>query len=77
MGQPQIVHPEIELLTSENGLAPGWEPVYPSTEKLKAKGLNGRSIGKLTANLLQQLRASDITENLPESLLKTKKFGDK
>jgi ATP-dependent DNA helicase RecG len=74
MGQPQIVHPEIELLTSENGLAPGWEPVYPSTEKLKAKGLNGRSIGKLTANLLQQLRASDITENLPDSLLKTKKF---
>ena len=74
MGQPQIVHPEIELLTSENGLVPGWEPVYPSTEKLKAKGLNGRSIGKLTANLLQQLRASDITENLPDSLLKTKKF---
>jgi len=74
MGQPQIVHPEIELLSSENGLAPGWEPVYPSTEKLKAKGLNGRSIGKLTANLLQQLRPSDIIENLPDSLLQRKKF---
>ena len=74
MGQPQIVHPEIELLTSENGLAPGWEPVYPSTEKLKAKGLNGRSIGKLTANLLQQLGPSDIQENLPVSLLQSKSF---
>ena len=74
MGQPQIVHPEIELLTSENGLAPGWEPVYPSTEKLKAKGLNGRSIGKLTGILLQQLKPSDIPENLPETVIKTKKF---
>jgi ATP-dependent DNA helicase RecG len=74
MGQPQIVHPEIDLLTAENGLAPGWEPVYPSTEKLKAKGLNGRSIGKLTANLLQQIRPSDIPENLPVSLLQNNKF---
>lgn len=74
MGQPQMVHPEIDLLTSENGLAPGWEPVYPSTEKLKAKGLNGRSIGKLTAVLIQQLQPADIPENLPASLIQEQLF---
>ncbi|MFN9710347.1 MAG: OB-fold nucleic acid binding domain-containing protein, partial [Bacteroidota bacterium] len=74
MGQPQIVHPEIDVLTLETGLAPGWEPVYPSTEKLTAKGLNGRALGKLTAALLQQVRPADLPENLPEYILIQKKF---
>lgn len=70
MGQPQIVHPEIDLLTAETGLSPGLEPVYPSTEKLKAKGLNGRAIGKLTAALLPQLQPKDLPENLPARWLR-------
>ena len=74
MGQPQMVHPEIDLLTAETGLSPGWEPVYPSTEKLKAKGLNGRAIGKLTAALLQQLQSRDLPENLPARWLKELSF---
>ncbi len=69
MGQPQIVHPETDLLSSETAQAPGWEPVYSSTEKLKAKGLNGRALGKLTAILLQQLKPVDLPENLPAFLL--------
>ena len=74
MGQAQIVHPEIEPLTLETGLAPGWEPVYPSTEKLKAKGLSGRALGKLTALLLQQVKPADLPENLPADALHIKQF---
>ncbi|MFN5333735.1 MAG: ATP-dependent DNA helicase RecG [Bacteroidota bacterium] len=74
MGQPQIVHPEMELLSLETRQPPGWEPIYSSTEKLKAKGLNGKAIGKLTALLFQQLQPRDIPENLPVFILKEKQF---
>ncbi|MGZ5134981.1 MAG: ATP-dependent DNA helicase RecG, partial [Flavitalea sp.] len=46
------------------------EPVYPCTEKLKARGLGGRQIGKLTHTLLALLREKDIQENIPERILK-------
>ncbi len=48
-GKPQITHPEIELWSP--AMADGkffLEPIYPATEKLKAKGLSGKQIGKLT-----------------------------
>lgn len=71
MNKPQIVHPELEVTQPK---APGaknqLEPVYPTTEKLKAKGLNGRQIGKITENLLVLLSPKDMPENLPEFLLK-------
>ncbi|HMC99094.1 MAG TPA: ATP-dependent DNA helicase RecG, partial [Ferruginibacter sp.] len=50
------------------------EPVYSSTEKLKAKGLNGRAMGKLTYSLLQLINEKDIPENLPPSVIKQYKF---
>ena len=65
-GKPQITHPEIELWSPE--MAEGknlLQPVYPTTEKLKAKGLNGKQIGKLTATLLEMISAKEIQENLP------------
>ncbi|HXL59023.1 MAG TPA: OB-fold nucleic acid binding domain-containing protein, partial [Chitinophagaceae bacterium] len=65
-GKPQITHPEIESLTEGTGEGKNYlEPVYPTTEKLKAKSLNGRQIGKLTAALLPQLSEKDIPENIP------------
>jgi ATP-dependent DNA helicase RecG len=71
MGKPQITHPEIELLSNENADGkPALEPIYPTTEKLKARGLNGRTISKLTAVLLPQIHEKDIPENLPEAILK-------
>ena len=49
MGKPQIVHPELELLKPQSkGAKNVLEPVYPATEKLKARSLNGRQIWKLT-----------------------------
>ena len=44
------------------------QPVYPSTEKLKARSLGGRQIAKLTRQLLSQLREKDIPEFIPEEI---------
>ena len=75
IGKPQISHPEIENFTEQKpGTKFYLEPVYPSTEKLKAKGLNGRAIGKLTYALLQLITEKDLPENLPESIISQYKF---
>ncbi|MEJ7679954.1 MAG: ATP-dependent DNA helicase RecG [Segetibacter sp.] len=69
-GKLQITHPEIELWSPEMGEGKNFlEPVYPTTEKLKAKGLNGRQIAKLTAVLMEMISPKEIQENLPESVI--------
>ncbi|MBU3713768.1 MAG: ATP-dependent DNA helicase RecG, partial [Ferruginibacter sp.] len=45
------------------------EPVYPSTEKLKSKGLNGKAIGKLTQELFKKISETDLPENLPVDII--------
>lgn len=70
-GKAQITHPEIEPW--DPSLAEGksfLEPIYPTTEKLKAKGLNGKQIGKLTLALMGMISQKDIPENLPNAILK-------
>ena len=75
MNHPQIAHPEIENFTAQKADGKNYlEPVYPSTEKLKTKGLNGRAMGKLTYGLLQLLSEKDLPENLPEPIIKQYKF---
>jgi ATP-dependent DNA helicase RecG len=70
MSKPQITHPEIDVLTPDNAEGKNvLEPIYPTTEKLKAKGLNGRTIGKLTAALLPQVHEKDIPEILPDAVV--------
>ena len=65
-GSPQLTHPEIEVLQGQGAARPEWlEPVYPTTEKLKVRGLGGRQLGKLTQTLLNMLKESDLPENLP------------
>ena len=71
MGKPQIVHPELEPVKSQSTAIRNFlEPIYPTTEKLKTKGLNGRQIGKLTKDLFALLSEKDLPENLPDSVLK-------
>ena len=71
MNKPQIVHPELELaknlgtIKSKNTL----EPVYSTTEKLKARGLGGRQIGKLTEALFGALPAAEVPEILPNNII--------
>ena len=75
MNKAQIVHPEIEIFTPEkSGGKKFLEPIYPSTEKLKARGLTGRAVGKLTFSLLQLLSQKDFPENLPESVVVQYRF---
>jgi len=69
-GLPQITHPEIELLTQEKREGKGFlEPIYPTTEKLKAKGLGGRQLAKLTQALFSVIRPNDLPENIPAAIL--------
>ncbi|AYD46669.1 ATP-dependent DNA helicase RecG [Arachidicoccus soli] len=68
----QMSHPEMEIAADINveGM-PFLEPIYPTTEKLKTRGLNGRQIGKLVYNLLPQINAKDLPENIPQHLVET------
>ncbi len=68
-GQPQLTHPEMESPGGENGtVAAALEPIYSSTEKLRSRGLGGRDLGRLTRQLLNQVRDSDIKDFLPVEL---------
>ncbi len=70
-GKPQLSHPEIEPFDQEKREGKSFlEPVYPTTEKLKARGLGGRQIAKITSGLMNMLTPKDIPENLPERVLK-------
>ena len=69
-GKPQITHPELEPWSAAaNDGKNCLEPVYPTTEKLKAKGFNGKQIGKLTAALIGMIQPKEIQENIPPSVL--------
>ena len=69
-GKPQMVHPEIEIFTpAKEGGKDYLEPVYPATEKLKARGLNGRQLAKLTYQLFSMIKPVDIPENLPAGII--------
>ena len=68
--RPQMVHPEIEVYVPAMSEGKNFlEPIYPSTEKLKARSLNGRQIGKLTQTLFTLLQPHDIEENIPEETM--------
>lgn len=70
MGTPQIAHPDIENFNIENASGKNTlEPVYPSTEKLKAKGLTGNALGKFTKELLQRITQKELPENLPVEIV--------
>lgn len=71
-GKFNIPHPEIELVSdNKKDLGEKLKPFYSSTDKLKSKGLDSKGIGKLTRNLILQVKESiyetlsaDIIENL-------------
>ncbi|GAB2668474.1 ATP-dependent DNA helicase RecG [Flavihumibacter cheonanensis] len=74
-GMLQLTHPEMEVYTpAKAGGKAFLEPIYPSTEKLKAKSLGGRQLGKLLFTLLEALQERDLPENLPARLLQEYQF---
>nr|WP_041347692.1 ATP-dependent DNA helicase RecG [Niastella koreensis] len=69
-GTPQITHPELETFSREKLEGQRTlEPVYPSTEKLKSRGMGGRQIGHFTETLIKLLQENNIPEILPETVL--------
>ncbi len=69
-GRVQISHPEIESFhPGMDGHKNFLEPVYNSTEKLKARGLGGRQIAKLTHHLFTMISESDVRENIPAGIV--------
>ncbi len=57
-------HPEMELLSEhQKGLKVAMQPIYPSTEKLSAKGITNRVVGKMMQQLFMESKGQ-----FPESL---------
>lgn len=63
-----IAHPEIEPITESNLKGNSFQPVYPITEKLRARYIDSKQIAKLELELFRQAE-SHIRETLPVSLL--------
>ncbi len=74
-GNITIPHPEIEPVTLANTTkAPTFAPVYPSTEKLNAKGLEAKGRRKLTQAILAKVPPEHLPENLPDYLVQKFRF---
>ena len=72
-----IVHPEVEpvspgAINQESAM----QPVYNSSEKLRAQGLDSRGIGKLMRTLLP-LVIDHVNETLPPHLLEAIRLPDR
>ena len=69
-GMLQMVHPDIEPFVSDDaGGNHNFVPVYSTTEKLKAKGLNSKGISRLVDTLLRQ-QGLVVPETIPPYVLK-------
>jgi len=69
-----IPHPEIEAVSDQKiDLGENLQPFYPSTEKLKSRGLDSKGISKLTRTLMTQVKDA-IKENLSEEILNNLKL---
>ncbi|MFD2098490.1 ATP-dependent DNA helicase RecG [Flagellimonas iocasae] len=62
-------HPEMELLSEhQKGLKVAMQPIYPSTEKLSAKGITNRVVGKMMQQLFLESKGQFL-ESLPQNIL--------
>ncbi len=64
-----IAHPEIDAVSERSGKGGFLQPVYSLTEKLKAKHMDSKFIGKLIREVISMAQ-SHIRETLPSELLK-------
>jgi ATP-dependent DNA helicase RecG len=73
-GKWNIAHPEVEEVTEENTRrANALQPVYPSTEKMKAKALDTKGIARLLKPLAQLMQGR-IEETIPPSVISSMKL---
>lgn len=78
-GKKNIAHPEMELLKDRaaDNLQPTYDPVYSSTEKLDARGLDSKGRRAILKSILSKLKEEDIQENIPDYLLEQLKLCSK
>ncbi|MES2703559.1 MAG: ATP-dependent DNA helicase RecG [Bacteroidota bacterium] len=67
-GYYNIAHPEMELW-NEAAAVSGMQPMYPTTEKLRVRGITNRSFAKLTQALFEKVKPGDVPEIFPGNLL--------
>ncbi len=68
-GKFSMPHPEMELLSEhEKGIKVSLQPIYPSTEKLSAKGITNRVVSKLVQQLFLETKG-EFKETLSPTLL--------
>ncbi len=75
--EPNLTHPEIELLENEQQVQLNLDPVYSTTEKLKKMGLDSRGFRNLTKQILDKLKPTDIEENLTPAIIQEKQFSSR
>ena len=63
-----IAHPEFELLTSIREDQSFFQPVYPTTEKLRQRHLDSRGLSKVMETLVKQA-APHLQETLPRDIM--------
>ncbi|MFC3416615.1 ATP-dependent DNA helicase RecG [Algoriphagus hitonicola] len=63
-----IAHPEMEPLTQSSEKRNSFQPVYSTTEKLRARFLDSKGISKIMEQLVQ-VSYTQIQESLPEEIL--------
>ncbi|MCO6358882.1 ATP-dependent DNA helicase RecG [Roseivirga pacifica] len=63
-----IAHPEVEILTTQNANAGFLQPVYHTSEKLKAKFIDSKALSKMIRQVMV-LAERHIHETLPESFI--------
>ncbi len=68
-GIPSISHPDVEPARAENMSGSGLQPMYPTTEKLRVRGITNRSFAKITQSLFEKIKPGDIPEVLPPAIL--------
>jgi ATP-dependent DNA helicase RecG len=80
-GKPQlfmntisITHPELDKWNPQAPAQQAFEPVYPCTEKLKARFITSKSIMQFVRTILPQLQELDIQDMIPNSILQSQQL---
>lgn len=71
-----IAHPELDVLTAGNEKGGSLHPVYPLTEKLKARHVDSKALSRLQQELLV-LAKDKLRETLPSKLIERHSFVSK
>jgi ATP-dependent DNA helicase RecG len=75
-GKKTITHPEMESARARaaDQLQSTFDPIYPSSEKLDARGLDSKGRRKIIKTILTKLTEADVLENMPPYLIEKLKL---